>query len=277
MIVNNVFEHFMGACIYQDTWPMRDIIIADNIMSDVNQAIRLTCDNMNNFQIRDNIILLNDGYDLKDIVGGVAHTDIDHSLAVGNVIRIRGAKLAGGAVMPDKDVYVTSVPTRSSFTYSLTPKGKNETGDNAVGGFLQALDYQGCMCPAPEAIVVCTGGGEGRYSRPTNFVSTATSSSPTAATIPARVPSSGISVCGLKNSQITDNVVVRQRQSRGPGRQFAEGLRLDGDLPRQLPSRRNAARAQGRQLEDHSRRTAGPAAVRWPEHHVDPCQRQDSD
>ena len=51
---------------------------------------------MNNFQIKGNIILLNDGYDLKDIVGGVAHTVIDHTLAVGNMMRIRGAKLAGG-------------------------------------------------------------------------------------------------------------------------------------------------------------------------------------
>ena len=50
--------------------------------------------------------------------------------------------------MPDKDIYVTSVPTRSSFTYSLAPNGKNEI-DNAVGGFLQAVSYQGLLSPAP--------------------------------------------------------------------------------------------------------------------------------
>ena len=276
MIINNVFEHFMGACIYQDTWPMRDLIIADNIMSDVNQAIRLTCDNMNNFQIRGNIILLNDGYDLKDIAAGVAHTDIDHSLVVGNGIRIRGAKLAGGAVMPDKDVYVTSMPTRSSFTYSRTPKGKNETGDNAVGGFVQALDYQGCM-PGARGHRRLRQRHEGKYSPADEFQY-----------LPQHhqalqqrrfLPRSQQRHQRQRAEERADHRQrrLRQRQSRGLDRQFAEGFRLDGDLPRQLPSRWNAARAQGRRLEDHSRRTVGPAAVRRPEHHVDPCQRQDSD
>ena len=208
MIVNNVFEHFMGACVYQDTWPMRDLIIADNIMSDVNQGLRLTCDNMNNFQIKGNIILLHDGYDLKDIVGGVAHTVIDHTLAVGNAMRIRGAKLANGTVMPDKDVYVISMPTRSSFTYSRTRNGKNETGDNAVGGFLQALDYQGSMPSAAEAIVVCGRDIEGKYSPPTNFNIYRNIIKPYSSDDSCRVPSSGISVHGLKNAQITDNIIV---------------------------------------------------------------------
>ena len=206
MIINNVFEHFMGACIYQDTWAMRDMIIADNFMSDVNQGIRLTCDNMNNFQIKGNIFLMNDGYDLKDIAGGVAHTDIDHSLVAGNVVRIRGAKLARGAVMPDKDVYVASTPTRRSFTYSRTPKSKAETGDNAVGGFVQPLNYQGCMCPAPEAIVVCDSGAKGRRP-PTNFNIYRNIIKPYSSDDSSRVPSSGITVGGMKNSQIFDNVV----------------------------------------------------------------------
>ena len=207
MIVNNVFEHFMGGCIYQDTWPMRDLIIADNIFSDVNQAIRLACNDMSNFQIKGNIILLNDGYDLKDIVGSVARTAIDHSLAVGNMIRIRGAKLAGGAIMPDKDVYVTSMPTRSSFTYSRTRNGKNETGDNAVGGFVQALDYEGCISPAPEAIAVFGRDVEGKYSPPTNFNIYRNIIKSYSSDDAARVPSSGISVYGMKNTQITDNVI----------------------------------------------------------------------
>ena len=134
MIVNNVFEHFMGGCVYQDTWPMRDLIIADNIFSDVNQAIRLACDNMNDFQIKGNIILLNDGYDLKDIAAGVVHTDIEHNLVVGNVIRIRGAKLDNGAIMPDKDVYITSVPTRSSFTYSPRPRARTKQATTPSAG-----------------------------------------------------------------------------------------------------------------------------------------------
>ena len=248
MIIDNVFEHFMGACIYQDTWPMRDMIIANNIMSDVNQGIRLTCDNMNNFQIRDNLILMNDGYDLKDIAGGVVHTDIDHSLVVGNMrqdsrreTRRRGRHAGQGR-------FVTSVPTRSSFTYSLTPSGKNETGDNAVGGFIQALNYQGCMCPAPEAIVVCGSGGKTLHP-PTNFV------------IDRNVikPYSSDDTCPraqqrhqrLRAEELADHRqhCLRLRQSRGPDRQFAQGLHLDGDLPRQLPSRRNAAAAQGRRLK----------------------------
>jgi hypothetical protein len=206
LIINNVFEHFMGACIYQDSWSMRDLIIADNIMSDVNQAIRLTCDNMNNFQIRDNLILMSDGYDLKDIGGGVAHTDIEHSLVVGNRIRIRAAKLAGGAVMPDKDVYITALPTRTSFTYSRTPGGKNETGDNAVGGFVQALDYQGCMCPAPEAIAISGSGGQTDHP-PTNFQIDRNIIKPYSSDDSARVPGSGISVSGMKHSWITNNIV----------------------------------------------------------------------
>ena len=206
IIVDNVFEHFMGCCIYQDTWPMRDMIIADNIMSDVNQAIRLTCDNMNNFQIKGNLIFMNDGHDLKDITAGVAHTDIEVSLVAGNYLRIRGAKLASGAVMPDKDVYVTSVPTRNSFTYSRTPNGKTDTGDTAVGGFFQALNYQGCMCPTPEAIAISDNGGKERHP-PTNFNIYRNIIKPYSSDDSARVPCCGISVWGVKNAQITDNVI----------------------------------------------------------------------
>ena len=207
LIEDNVFVHFMGACIYQDSWPMRDMAIQNNIMSDVNQAIRLTCDCMNDFQIRDNFILINDGYDLDNVVNGVAHTHIPHSLVAGNRVRIRGAKLAGGSTLADKDVFVTSVPaTHLSFMYSLTSGGKNETGDNATGGFIQALDYQGCMCPAPEAIVVCGSGGNTLHP-PTNFVIDRNVIKPYSSDDTARVPSSGISVYGMKNSWITNNIV----------------------------------------------------------------------
>jgi hypothetical protein len=206
MIIDNVFEHFMGACVHQDTWPMRDLVIANNLMSDVNQAMHLTCDDMNNFQIRDNIILMHDGYDLKDITGGVAHTDIDHSLVVGNKIGLRGAKLAGGAAMPDKEVYVTSVPTRSSFTYSLMSGGKNETGDNAVGGFIQPMHYQGVTSPEPEGIVVCGSGGQVLHP-PTNFVIDRNVIKPYSSDDSSRIFSTGINVSGVKNCWITNNIV----------------------------------------------------------------------
>jgi hypothetical protein len=102
---------------------------------------------------------------------------------------------------------VTSVPaTHLSFTYSLTSGGKNETGDNATGGFIQALDYQGCMCPAPEAIVVCGSGGNTLHP-PTNFVIDRNVIKPYSSDDTARVPSSGISVYGMKNSWITNNIV----------------------------------------------------------------------
>ena len=149
MIVNNVFEHFMGTCVHQDTWPMRDQIIADNIMSDVNQGMHLTCDDMNNFQIRGNIILINDGYDLKDIVGGVAHTDIDHSLAIGNKIRIRGAKLAGGAVMPERDVFVVSTPTRFSFAYCARPTARARRATTPSAGSSSPFTTRAACAPSP--------------------------------------------------------------------------------------------------------------------------------
>ena len=214
LIEGNVFVHFMGACVYQDTWSCRDLAIQNNIMSDVNQAIRLTCDCMNDFQIRDNFILMSDGYDLDKIVAGVAFTHIPHSLVVGNKVRIREAKLPGATTITNgglttvfKDVFVTSVPTTHlSFTYSLKSGGKNETGDNATGGFIQALDYQGCMCPAPEAIAI-SGSGGNTLNPPTNFVIDRNVIKPYSSDDTARVPSSGIGVYGMKNSWITNNVI----------------------------------------------------------------------
>ncbi len=204
MIIDNVFEHFLGPCILQDTWPMRDLIISGNILSDVEQGIHLTCNNLNNFQIRNNIILLHDGYDLKDITGGVTHTVIEHSLTVGCWVRIRGAKRADGTTMPDKDVYVTSVPTRSSFTYSLGAGKKNEAADNTVGGFTQALNLLGVTTPGPEGITVSDGG---RNSPPTNFVIDRNIIKPYSSDDSCRVSGCGIWVDGMKHCWITDNIV----------------------------------------------------------------------
>ena len=209
VIEDNVFEHFMGACVYQDTWPMRDIVVQNNIMSDVNQGIRLAGDwlDMNDFQIRNNIILVNDGYDLKSIVNGVATTAIPHSLVVGNRIRFHQLHVTSGTGFASDSATVTSVPDRTSFTYSLTPGGKSDSMDNATGGFVQALDYQGCMCPAPEALVVFTGGGKEPHP-PTNFIIERNIIKPYSSDDTCRVPSSGISVCGLRRSQIVDNMVA---------------------------------------------------------------------
>jgi len=41
IVEDNYFEHFMGCGIYTDTWPMRDIILQSNIMTDINQGIFL--------------------------------------------------------------------------------------------------------------------------------------------------------------------------------------------------------------------------------------------
>ncbi len=202
---DNVLRAFHRRVLYQDTWPMRDFILADNLMIDVNQGIRLTCDCMNHFEIRGNTILVNDGYDIDKIVAGVVTTHIPHSLVVGNRVRIRTAKPADGKTMPDKDVFITSVPTRSSFTYSLTAAGKNET-DTATGGFVQALDYQGCMCPAPEAIAI-SGSGNSIANPPTNFILDRNVIKPYSSDDTNRVPSSGIAAWGLKNGWVTNNII----------------------------------------------------------------------
>jgi hypothetical protein len=205
LIINYVFEHFMGACVYQDSWPTRDIVIAQNIMSDVDEGIILGCDDMNNYQIRDNVILVHDGYDLKDVTAGAAHTCIEHTLAVGNQVRIHGAKFANGTVMPDKDVYVASTPTRSSFTYSLTPGGKSETGDNAAGGFLMPIHYAE-KATLPDAIYVCDNTGPTRHP-PTNVVIDRNVIKPYSSDDSSRIFSSGIGLYGVKNCWVTNNVV----------------------------------------------------------------------
>jgi hypothetical protein len=206
LIVDNVFEHFMGACVYQDTWPMRDIIIANNIMSDVNQGIRLTCNDMNNFRIHDNILLMNDGYDVASVKAGVVTTVIHHSLAPGNMIRFHKVNVTAGKGLAANSVFVTTVPSPNTFTYALTSGGTNETGDAGTGGYIQALDYHGCMCPAPEAIVVFSSGGKADRP-PSNFSIDRNIIKPYSSDDTARVPSSGISVT-LKNSQIADNIIV---------------------------------------------------------------------
>jgi hypothetical protein len=171
-------------------------------MSDVDQGIRLTCDNLCNFQIRDNIMLMHDGYDIVRIAAGVVTTDIEHSLVAGNKIRIRGAKLANGSILADQDVFVTSVPNRFSFTYSPTRDGKNKT-DDATGGLVEGVDYP-ALSPAPQAIVVSDGG---RNSPPTNFVIDRNVIKPYSSDGSARVPSLGIAVDGLRHSWITNNIV----------------------------------------------------------------------
>ncbi|MCY3019576.1 MAG: hypothetical protein NTW87_11180 [Planctomycetota bacterium] len=209
IIADNVFEHFMGACVYQDTWPMRDIVIQNNIMSDVNQGIRLAGDNldMNNFQIRNNILLVNDGYDLKCVEKGVAHTVIPHTFAVGNKIAFKGLKITDGKGLAGDCAYVTSIPSPSSFTYSLVRGGASDTADTAAGGFIQPLDYQGCMCPAPEAIVIFSGGGE-KLHPPKNFAIDRNVIKSYSSDDSCRVRSTGILLQNLQHSLVTNNIVV---------------------------------------------------------------------
>jgi len=207
MIVDNVFEHFMGACVYQDTWPMRDIIIANNIMSDVNQGIRLTCNDMNNFYIHDNIMLMNDGYDIVTVQDGVVTTVINHSLVARNKIKFHKVDVTAGQGLTAGEAIVTSVPAPNQFTYSLTPTGKTETADSGTGGFIQALDYQGCMCPSPEAIAVSGSGGR-TDGPPRNFVIARNIIKPYSSDDTARVPICGINVWTMTDSHITGNVIV---------------------------------------------------------------------
>ena len=155
IVENNYFEHFMGCGIYTDTWPMRDIVLQNNIMTDVNQAIFLAGDNWDliNFQIRGNVILLHDGFDIKKIDKGVVTTDIPHSLMVGNELQFRDMKIAGGSVKNEQTVFVTSVPSPTTFTYSTAKGGKSDPADSATGGYIRAMHY-GYTTPTPEGINV---------------------------------------------------------------------------------------------------------------------------
>ena len=131
--------------------------------------------------------------------------------------------------------------------------------------------------PAAEAIVVCGRDIEGNTPPPTNFNIYRNVIKPYSSDDSFRVPSSGISVHGLKNAQITDNVIFDSGNHAdliitSPKGFVSTVICRDNYHPDGTP----LAPRDG-SLEDHSRRTVGPAAVRWPEHHVDPCQRQDSD
>ena len=202
-------------------------------------------------RIRGNTILVNDGYDIDKIVAGVVTTHIPHSLVVGNRVRIRTAKPADGKTMPDKDVFITSVPTRSSFTYSLTAAGKNET-DTATGGFVQALDYQGCMCPARRPSPSAAAATASPTRRPTSS-STATSSSPTAPTTPPRALQRHRRL-GPQERLGDKQHHLRQRKPRGPCHRLAQRLHLQRDLPDQLSPRRHATGAPRRRTQAHPRR-----------------------
>jgi hypothetical protein len=207
IVENNYFEHFMGCGIYTDTWPMRDIVFQNNIMTDVNQAIFLAGDNWDlvNFQIRGNVILLHDGFDVKSIDKGVVTTDIPHSQMVGNELQFRGMKIAGGSVANERAVFVTSVPSRTTFTYSTAKGGKGDPADRAAGGYIRALHY-GYTTPTPEGINVFSGNGQELHALK-NFVISGNVIRPYSSDGKNRLPSTGIRICGAENSQIFDNVV----------------------------------------------------------------------
>jgi len=216
IVEDNTFEHFMGCCVYQDTWPMRNIIIRNNIMTDIDQGVFLAGDHLDmvNFQIRANVMLLHDGLDLKNIVNGVANTDIPHSLAVGDEIMLRDLKITSGSLKPGVRVFVTAVPNRTSFTYSATKGGKIDPADNATGGFVHPLSYGGQMTPSPEGINAFTGGGKVLHPLK-NFLIDRNVIRPYSSDGKARIPSTGIRVRGLENSQVVDNVVFDSGNRRG--------------------------------------------------------------
>lgn len=113
---------------------MRDIVIANNIMSDVNQGLRLTCNDMNNFYIHDNILLMNDGYDIASVRSGLVTTVINHSLVADNKIKFHKVSVTAGKGLAADAAFITSVPAPNQFTYALTPKGETETSDTGAGG-----------------------------------------------------------------------------------------------------------------------------------------------
>jgi hypothetical protein len=215
VVEDNYFEHFMGCAIYTDTWPLRDHIYRHNIMTDVNQGIFLAADTWDlvDFQIRDNVMLLHNGYDIKRIEKGLVTTDIEHSLAVGKLIQFRDLTITGGTVKNQQAVFVTSVPSRTTFTYATTENGPSDPADSATGGFIQALRY-GCTTPSPEGINVFSGNGAQRHALQ-NFIIAGNVIRPYSSDGKARIPSTSIRICGAENSQVVDNVVFDSGNGRG--------------------------------------------------------------
>jgi hypothetical protein len=227
MIIENVFEHFMGACVYQDTWPMRDIIIANNIFSDVQQGIRLAGDGlpMNNFQIRDNMMLMHDGFDIVKVTNGLVTTAINHCFIPGMHVKFRKVDIIAGDGLTG-DAYVTSTPGANTFTYSLTAGGSAQTTDAGTGGCVQGQRMG--ISRDPEAIAIFSGSGDPRF-RPTNFVIARNVIKPYSSDDVARVPSIGIAVAAMQNSQIINNIVF----DAGPLSAGSEGIDeiLDEKVP----------------------------------------------
>jgi hypothetical protein len=93
------------------------------------------------------------------------------------------------------------------FITVLASKGPTETADAGTGGFIQALNYEGCMAPSPEAIVACGSGGKVNVP-PTNFVIARNIIKPYSSSGVGRVPACGISVWDMKESQIVGNVIA---------------------------------------------------------------------
>ena len=207
IVEDNYFEHFMGCGIYTDTWPMRDIVLRNNIMTDVNQAIFLAADTWDlvNFQIRDNVILLHDGFDVKKIDKGVVTTDIPHSQMVDNELQFREMKIAGGSVKNEQRVFVVSVPSPMTFAYSTVKGGKSDPADSASGGYIRALHY-GYTTPTPEGVNAFSGNAPEIHTLK-SFVVSGNVIRPYSSNGKNRIPSTGIRLCGAENCQIFNNVV----------------------------------------------------------------------
>jgi hypothetical protein len=207
VVEGNHFEHFMGCAIYTDTWPLRDHVYQNNLMVDVNQGIFLAADTWDlvNFQIRGNVLLLHNGFDVVKIDKGVVTTDIPNSLMVGNELGFRELKIAGGSVKNDQGVFVTAVLSPTTFTYSAAKGGKSDPADAATGGFIYALRY-GYTTPTPEGMNLFSGNGKDPHALK-NFVISGNTVRPYSSDGSSRIPSTGIRICGADNSRIFDNTV----------------------------------------------------------------------
>ncbi len=202
IVENNYFEHFMGCCIYTDTWPLRDHIYQNNIFCDVNQAIFLAADtwDLSDFQIRGNIIQLHNGYDVVKIEKGVVTTDIPHSLTPGKQIGFGDLKITGGSVKNGQTVFITSTPSRTTFTYSTLKDGKSDVADTATGGFAYGVQYD-CTTPTPEGMNLFSGGNAKELHSLKNFVISGNVVRPYSSDGKNRIPSTGIRICRRRRAR----------------------------------------------------------------------------
>jgi hypothetical protein len=108
-------------------------------------------------------------------------------------------------VKNEERIYVTSVPSPTTFTYATSKGGKSDPADRATGGFIRALHY-GYTTPTPEGINVFSGNAPELHTLK-NFVISGNVIRPYSNFGKNRIPSLGIRVCGAENGRIFNNTV----------------------------------------------------------------------